>query len=95
VDVGVDRLHRVVLGGRSMAAVASAEDDLRALHRIGMTGTAAVLADLAATARSRHRDTFGRLVDPDSEAFSRAWLRAGLCGLGGRYLADEWGSQRS
>jgi hypothetical protein len=71
-------VHRVVLGGRSMAAVASAEDDLRALHRIGMTGTAAVLADLAATARSRHRDTFGRLIDPDNEAFSRAWLRAGL-----------------
>jgi hypothetical protein len=37
-----------------------------------------VLADLAASARSRHRDAFGRVVAADSEAFSRAWFRAGL-----------------
>jgi hypothetical protein len=71
-------VHRVVVGGRSMAAVATADADLAALRRAGLTGAAAVLADLANAARSRHRDTFGRLVEPDASAFPRAWLRAGV-----------------
>lgn len=71
-------VHRVVLGGRSLATVASAGADLAALRRAGLTGTAAVLADLAGTARSRQRDAFGRLVEPDGTAFARAWLRAAL-----------------
>jgi hypothetical protein len=71
-------LHRVALGGRAVAAIASASRDVAALSRIGLTGTADLLADLAATSRDRERDAFGRVVRDAGDAFPVAWLRAGV-----------------
>ncbi|MEU4803923.1 hypothetical protein [Actinosynnema sp. NPDC023587] len=71
-------LHRVTLGGRAVAAVASASRDVTALSRTGLTTTAELLADLALSSRDRERDAFGRVVRDAGDAFPTAWLRAGL-----------------
>ncbi|WP_367128568.1 hypothetical protein [Saccharothrix sp. HUAS TT1] len=71
-------LHRIALGGRAVAAVASAEREVAALTRNGLTATAALLADLAGTSRDRGRDAFGRVVPDVGDEFPLAWLRAGL-----------------
>ncbi|WP_433273853.1 hypothetical protein ACQPZF_20160 [Actinosynnema sp. CS-041913] len=71
-------LHRVTLGGRAVAAVASASSEVSALTRTGLTATADLLADLATTSRDRERDAFGRVVRDAGDAFPLAWLRAGL-----------------
>ncbi|MEV0681993.1 hypothetical protein AB0I60_36270 [Actinosynnema sp. NPDC050436] len=74
----VNVLHRVTLGGRAVAAVASASRDVAALSRNGLTTTADLLADLALASRDRERDVFGRVVRDAGDAFPTAWLRAGL-----------------
>ncbi|WP_424190716.1 hypothetical protein ACOBQX_04685 [Actinokineospora sp. G85] len=71
-------VHRVALGGRSAAAFTGTDQDVARLTAIGMTATAAVLADLSATARDRHRDAFGRVRQDQGDAFPTAWLRAAL-----------------
>jgi hypothetical protein len=71
-------LHRVALGGRAVAAISSADRDVAALTRTGLTTTADVLADLAAASRDRGRDAFGRVVRDTGDDFPFAWLRAGL-----------------
>ncbi|PSL51741.1 hypothetical protein B0I31_11854 [Saccharothrix carnea] len=71
-------LHRVALGGRAVAAVASAERAVRALTGNGLTATADLLAELAAASRDRGRDAFGRVIRDESDDFPLAWLRAGL-----------------
>ncbi|GAA1340695.1 hypothetical protein GCM10009660_26190 [Catellatospora bangladeshensis] len=71
-------LHRVTLGGRAVAAVASASREVSALTGNGLTATAELLADLAAASRDRQRDAFGRIVRDAGDAFPVAWLRAGL-----------------
>lgn len=71
-------LHRITLGGRAVAALTSASRDVAALNRTGLTATAALLADLAATSRDRERDAFGRLVRDAGDDFTTAWLRAGV-----------------
>ncbi len=71
-------LHRVALGGRAVAAVASANRDVAILTRTGLTTTAGLLADLATTSRDRERDAFGRVVRDAGDAFPFAWLRAGV-----------------
>ncbi|QFZ19462.1 hypothetical protein [Saccharothrix syringae] len=74
----VNVLHRIALGGRAVAAVASAARDVSALTRTGLTTTADLLADLAATSRDRERDAFGRVVRDAGDDFPTAWLRAGV-----------------
>jgi hypothetical protein len=69
--------ERVVIGGRSIAVVASAEADRARLRRLGLAGTARILGELSAAARDQHRDAFGRLITADDAAFPRAWMRAG------------------
>ncbi|MFD9741832.1 hypothetical protein [Umezawaea sp. NPDC059074] len=71
-------LHRVTLGGRAVAAIASANRDVALLTRTGLTTTATLLADLATTSRDRDRDAFGRVIRDAGDAFPFAWLRAGL-----------------
>jgi hypothetical protein len=71
-------LHRVALGGRAVAAIASANRDVALLTRTGLTTTAGLLADLATTSRDRERDAFGRVVRDAGDAFPFAWLRAGV-----------------
>ena len=71
-------VHRITLGGRAVAAVASAEREVAALARNDLTATADLLADLAATSRDRGRDAFGRVVRDEGDDFPLAWLRAGL-----------------
>ncbi|MEO6086581.1 MAG: hypothetical protein ABIQ18_26050 [Umezawaea sp.] len=71
-------LHRVALGGRAVAAIASANRDVATLTRTGLTTTAGLLADLATTSRDRERDAFGRVVRDAGDAFPFAWLRAGV-----------------
>ncbi|WP_033440465.1 hypothetical protein [Saccharothrix sp. NRRL B-16314] len=71
-------LHRVALGGRAVAAISSADRDVVALSRTGLTATADVLADLAAASRDRGRDAFGRVIRETGDDFPFAWLRAGL-----------------
>ncbi|ONI84705.1 hypothetical protein ALI22I_29765 [Saccharothrix sp. ALI-22-I] len=71
-------LHRVALGGRAVAAVASAERDVATLTRTGLAATAGLLADLAHASRDRGRDAFGRIVPDVGDDFPFAWLRAGL-----------------
>ncbi|GAB3004817.1 hypothetical protein [Saccharothrix stipae] len=71
-------LHRIALGGRAVAAVASAEREVAALTRNGLTATADLLADLADAARDRGRDAFGRVVRDVGDDFPLSWLRAGL-----------------
>ncbi|HWO68602.1 MAG TPA: hypothetical protein VNO31_52085 [Umezawaea sp.] len=71
-------LHRVALGGRAVAAIASANRDVAILSRTGLTTTAGLLADLAGTSRDRERDAFGRVVRDAGDAFPFAWLRAGV-----------------
>lgn len=71
-------LHRVALGGRAVAAITSANSDVTALTRTGLTTTAGLLADLATTSRDRERDAFGRVVKDAGDAFPFAWLRAGV-----------------
>ncbi|NUS64275.1 MAG: hypothetical protein HOQ46_11580, partial [Saccharothrix sp.] len=71
-------VHRIALGGRAVAAVASAERQVNALTRDGLTATADLLADLAEASRDRGRDAFGRVVRDAGDEFPLAWLRAGL-----------------
>ncbi|QQQ73396.1 hypothetical protein IOD16_18980 [Saccharothrix sp. 6-C] len=71
-------LHRIALGGRAVAAVASARREVAALTRDGLTTTAGLLADLADASRDRDRDAFGRVVRDEGDDFPLAWLRAGL-----------------
>ncbi|MFE9750503.1 hypothetical protein ACFYOT_36840 [Saccharothrix saharensis] len=71
-------VHRIALGGRAVAAVASAEREVATLARNGLTTTAGLLADLADASRDRGRDAFGRVVRDEGEDFPLAWLRAGL-----------------
>ncbi|MCE6997178.1 hypothetical protein LZG04_20570 [Saccharothrix sp. S26] len=71
-------VHRIALGGRAVAAVASAQREVAALTRNGLTATADLLADLADAARDRGRDAFGRVVRDEGDDFPSAWLRAGL-----------------
>ncbi|MDQ2586422.1 hypothetical protein [Saccharothrix yanglingensis] len=71
-------LHRITLGGRAVAAVASARREVAALRATGLTATADLLAALAAASRDRERDAFGRVVRDAGEEFPVAWLRAGL-----------------
>ncbi|MEU4449413.1 hypothetical protein AB0K14_07135 [Actinosynnema sp. NPDC050801] len=71
-------LHRIALGGRAVAAVASAEREVAALTRNGLTATADLLADLADASRDRGRDAFGRVVRDVGDDFPLSWLRAGL-----------------
>ncbi|MEV1119487.1 hypothetical protein AB0I91_30925 [Actinosynnema sp. NPDC049800] len=71
-------LHRIALGGRAVAAVASAGREVTALTRNGLTTTADLLAGLAEASRDRGRDAFGRVVRDGGDDFPMAWLRAGL-----------------
>ncbi|MFT7840364.1 hypothetical protein Q5530_29835 [Saccharothrix sp. BKS2] len=71
-------LHRIALGGRAVAAVSSTSREVTTLTANGLTTTADLLADLAATSRDRERDAFGRVVRDAGDAFPLAWLRAGL-----------------
>lgn len=71
-------LHRITLGGRPAAAPPSTARAATTLAATGLITTAALLTDLATTSRDRDRDTFGRVVRDDTEAFPTAWLRAGL-----------------
>ncbi|ACU36451.1 hypothetical protein [Actinosynnema mirum] len=71
-------LHRVTLGGRAVAGVASTGRDVAALRDSGLRTTAALLEELAAASRDRERDAFGRVVRDAGDAFPHAWLRAGL-----------------
>jgi hypothetical protein len=71
-------VQRVVICGRPMAAIASADTDRIRLSRLGLTGTAGLLAELSTAARDQHRDTFGRLMTQNGNDFTRAWLRAAL-----------------
>ncbi|MBW4718317.1 hypothetical protein [Saccharothrix obliqua] len=71
-------LHRVTLGGRAVAAVASTSREVNALSRNGLSTTAELLSDLALACRDRERDAFGRVVRDAGDAFPTAWLRAGL-----------------
>ncbi|MFI9011130.1 hypothetical protein ACIGNX_28235 [Actinosynnema sp. NPDC053489] len=71
-------VHRIALGGRAVAAVASAEREVAALSRDGLAVTAGLLADLTDACRDRGRDAFGRVVRDDGDGFPLAWLRAGL-----------------
>ncbi|OLR93001.1 hypothetical protein [Actinokineospora bangkokensis] len=71
-------VHRVAFGGRSVAAITGSARDTARLDALGMSATAAVLADLAATARDRERDAFGRVREDTTDAFPLAWLRAAL-----------------
>jgi hypothetical protein len=71
-------VQRVVVGGRSVPAVASAAADRAALARWGLTGTAALLAELEAAARDHERDAFGRIVSDSGDPFVLAWLRSSV-----------------
>ncbi|EWC58244.1 hypothetical protein UO65_6453 [Actinokineospora spheciospongiae] len=71
-------LHRIALGGRAVAATSTAAREIAALTGNGLTTTASLLADIAATARDRERDAFGRVVRDTGDAFPLAWLRGGL-----------------
>ena len=71
-------LHRIALGGRAVAATSTAAREIAALTGNGLTTTASLLSDIAATARDRERDAFGRVVRDTGDAFPLAWLRAGL-----------------
>ncbi|MGW4112954.1 hypothetical protein ACWEFJ_18950 [Actinosynnema sp. NPDC004786] len=71
-------LHRVALGGRAVAAVASIDREVTALARNGLTATADLLAGLADASRDRGRDAFGRVIPDEGDDFPLAWLRAGL-----------------
>ncbi|GAA1296641.1 hypothetical protein [Saccharothrix xinjiangensis] len=71
-------LHRITLGGRAVAAISSTAREVTTLSRTGLTTTADLLADLAATSRDRERDAFGRVVRDAGDDFPLAWLRAGV-----------------
>ncbi|WP_018680617.1 hypothetical protein [Actinokineospora enzanensis] len=71
-------VHRVVLGGRAVAALPSTARDVRTLSRIGLTATADILDDLAEQARDRERDVFGRVIADETDAFPLAWLTAAV-----------------
>ncbi len=71
-------LHRITLGGRPVAALATTAHEVAALSRAGLATTATLLADLTTTARHHPRDAFGRVLPDTTDAFPTAWLRAGL-----------------
>ncbi|MFD7660356.1 hypothetical protein ACFV4N_40805 [Actinosynnema sp. NPDC059797] len=71
-------LHRTALGGRAVTAISSTAREVTTLSRTGLTTTADLLADLAATSRDRERDAFGRVVRDAGDDFPLAWLRAGV-----------------
>ncbi|GIG02395.1 hypothetical protein [Catellatospora citrea] len=69
-------LERVVSGGRAVHALA--DDQTRRLRRARLDLGAHLLGELAAAARCRPRDPFGRLTGDDAEGFTRAWLAAAV-----------------
>ncbi|NML52584.1 hypothetical protein HHL19_17800 [Streptomyces sp. R302] len=75
-------LETGVAGGRRAVAEASRGTDRAALavplRRAGLTGAAELAESLAAEADRRPRDSFGRLIDPSSDAYARAWLASAI-----------------
>jgi hypothetical protein len=69
-------LERVVSGGRAVEALAPSPRPRLAAARLP-TG-ARLLDELSTAARSRQRDTYGRLVADAGDAFAVAWLAAAV-----------------
>lgn len=76
------RLRRVVSGGRRTLSVpgvpATVRSEASALRRAQLATTADRLEALLAAGQPAQRDVFGRLIDSDPVALSRAWLIAGI-----------------
>ncbi|MFJ6198160.1 hypothetical protein [Micromonospora sp. NPDC092111] len=66
------QLERVVSGGRAIQALADSAE--RGLRRARLDLGGYLLGAMGVAARARPRDTFGRVIDDDGQAFAESWL---------------------